>query len=132
MGADDRQLEALADELAAEAHELVGGEGTTVQLAYDCRYVGQSHELTVTSPRSFAAEHARRNGYARDGAPVEVVAVRARATATAPMTIDALPAPARRPVHGPDVVVEEDCTVWVPDGWTATPRELGAYLLEPV
>jgi N-methylhydantoinase A/oxoprolinase/acetone carboxylase beta subunit len=80
--------------------------------------------------RAFPAEHERRNGHARPGAPVEVVAVRARASATAPLSIDALPAPARTKVRGPAVVAEPDCTVWVPDGWVAAPRELGAWALE--
>jgi N-methylhydantoinase A len=129
--ADDERLETLATALVDEARALVGGAVTNVELAYDCRYVGQSHELTVASPHAFPAEHVRRNGYARDGAPVEVVAVRARATAPAPMSVEGLPAPSRQPVRGPVVVVEDDCTIWVPDGWTATPRELGAYVLEP-
>ena len=36
---------------------------------YDCRYVGQSHELTVGSVDVFPVEHEARNGYRRDGAP---------------------------------------------------------------
>jgi N-methylhydantoinase A/oxoprolinase/acetone carboxylase beta subunit len=125
-GADEHLL---ANELANEARRLVGSDAN-VELAYDCRYVGQSHELTVASVREFPAEHERRNGHARPGAPVEVVAVRARASAAAPRSIDALPAPARTKVRGPAVVAEPDCTVWVPHGWVAAPRELGAWALE--
>jgi N-methylhydantoinase A len=101
-----------------------------VELAYDCRYVGQSHELTVPSPSEFEAEHERRNGHARPGAPIEVVAVRARAVASAPLAVTDLPAVTRAKVRGPNVVAEPDCTVWVPDGWVAVPRELGAWVLE--
>ena len=49
----------------------------TIETAVDCRYVGQSHEITVADADDFPAEHERRNGHARPGAPVEVVAVRA-------------------------------------------------------
>ena len=36
-----------------------------VTTALDCRYRGQSHELTVASVAAFHDEHGRRNGYAR-------------------------------------------------------------------
>ena len=105
------------------------GADAVVETAVDCRYVGQSHEITVrvtrtTSPR----EHERRNGHARPGAPVEVVAVRARATAAAPLDVADLPAVERAVVRGPAVVAEPDCTVWIPDGWVAEPRALGAWV----
>ena len=32
-------------------------------------------------------------------------------------------------VVGPDVVIEPDCTVWVPDGWVAEPAALGAWVM---
>jgi N-methylhydantoinase A/oxoprolinase/acetone carboxylase beta subunit len=113
---------------AARALELVG-EGANVETALDCRYVGQSHELTVASAGDFPAEHERVNGHARPGAPIEVVAVRARATAPAALDVGALPAADRRRVRGPATVAEADCTVWVPDGWVAQPRELGAWVV---
>jgi hypothetical protein len=40
-----------------------------------------------------------------------------------------LPAVERRPVRGPEVVAEPDCTVWIPDGWRADPGPLGAWVL---
>lgn len=123
-GLDDAHI-ALAIVASAE----VGG-GATVDVGLDCRYEGQSHELTVATLEEFAAEHERRNGYARPGAPVEVVALRARATAAAPLSITDLPAPARRPIAGPAVVAEPDCTVWVPEGWRAeVDGEVGAWIL---
>ncbi len=97
--------------------------------AVDCRYVGQSHELTVASPDDFPAEHERRNGHVRPGAPVEVVAVRARASVAAPLRITDLPDVDRAPVVGPAVVAEPDCTTWIPAGWRAEPRELGAWVV---
>jgi N-methylhydantoinase A/oxoprolinase/acetone carboxylase beta subunit len=119
--------EALAA-VATEARTLVGNDAV-VETAVDCRYVGQSHELTVSSPDAFPAEHERRNGHARPGAPVEVVAVRARAVADAPLAIENLPAVERAVVRGPQVVAEADCTVWVPDGWIAEPGALGAWII---
>ena len=89
----------------------------------------------ATSSRSptvddFPAEHERRNGYARPGAPVEVVALRGDGSAARA----AVARPTSRPSHGravggPAVVAEADCTVWVPDGWRADarpPRRVGA------
>ena len=114
--------------LAITASAAVGG-GATVDLGLDCRYEGQSHELTVANLEDFEDEHRRRNGYARPGAPIEVVALRARATALAPLDITDLPAPAREAVVGPAVVAEPDCTVWVPDGWRADVGEVGAWIL---
>jgi N-methylhydantoinase A/oxoprolinase/acetone carboxylase beta subunit len=124
--------DALSKALAAverEARSLVGA-GAAVETAVDCRYVGQSHELTVPTPDDFPAEHERRNGHVRPGAPVEVIAVRARASIAAPLRIGDLPDVERRRVVGPAVVAEPDCTVWIPEGWHAEPRELGAWIVQ--
>jgi len=42
-----------------------------------------------------------------------------------------LPPPSveRRPTAGPAVVVEPDCTVWIPDGWTADVAADGSWVL---
>jgi len=58
-----------------------------------------------------------------------VIAVRARATIASPVDPARLPVTARRPHSGPVVVVEPDCTIWVPDGWRAEVGEAGAYVL---
>ncbi len=79
--------------LAAEARPLVAGADVTVETAVDCRYRGQSHELTVPDVASFHEAHERQNGYARPDHPVEVVALRATVTGSAPVEFDALPAP---------------------------------------
>ena len=102
-----------------------------VDLALDCRYAGQSHELTVTSVAAFEGEHRRRNGFARPGAPVEVTALRAAARLPAPVAIDELPPvdPERRPATGAAVLAEPDCTVWVPEGWSAEVGGGGAWIL---
>lgn len=128
--------EALAA-LGAEAARLVGGDGVpggdvTVTTALDCRYRGQSHELTVPTVAAFHDEHHRRNGYARPGDPVEVVAIRAGAARPPAVDPAALPAPERRvahPVAGPAVLAEPDCTIWVAEGWVARPGAAGALVL---
>jgi N-methylhydantoinase A/oxoprolinase/acetone carboxylase beta subunit len=105
-------------------HEIVRLDAT-----FDCRYAGQSHELNVRHPRRFHREHRLRNGYARPDHPVEVVAVRARAWVDSPVSVGALPAPERRGAHGPAVIAEQDCTIWVPEGWTAEPGAAGSLVL---
>jgi N-methylhydantoinase A/oxoprolinase/acetone carboxylase beta subunit len=125
------------DKLADEARANVGldvdvSSNVDVATALDCRYAGQSHELTVPTVDGFPAEHRRRNGYMRPGAPIEVVALRARAWRPAPLSYDDLgPAEERKPAKGPTVLAEPDCTVWVPDGWTAEPGGGGAWILQP-
>jgi N-methylhydantoinase A/oxoprolinase/acetone carboxylase beta subunit len=127
--------EALAT-LGTEAARLVGpgdggGAATTVETAMDCRYGGQSHELTVPSVREFHDEHRRRNGYARPDEPVEVVALRAVATRPPTVAADHLPTATRLEgeVRGPAVIAEQDCTIWVARGWTAEAGAAGALLM---
>ncbi len=103
--------------------------GSTVDTAVDCRYRGQSHELTVPTVDDFHAEHERRNGYSRPDEPVEVVALRASARVASVVDIDRLPAPDRAGVQGPVVVSESDCTIWVPEGWRGEPGRGGAMVL---
>jgi N-methylhydantoinase A/oxoprolinase/acetone carboxylase beta subunit len=131
---DHSGLDAAIDRVADEAAALVGGtdagaDDVEVERLVDCRYAGQSHELTVASPEAFPAEHERRNGFARPGALVEVVALRVRARLPAPLLPDELPEVSRRAVRGPEVVAEPDCTVWVPEGWRAEPGPLGSWVV---
>jgi N-methylhydantoinase A len=130
---DHGGVDAALDRVADEAVALVGGGDVDTDLEVerllDCRYAGQSHELTVTSVDAFPAEHERRNGFARPDAPVEIVALRVRARRAAPLSPAELPRVDRPTVRGPEVVAEPDCTVWVPDGWRAEPGPLGAWLL---
>ena len=124
-------LARLGQEAAALVGPVGGAAGTTVETAVDCRYRGQSHELTVASIDEFHDEHRRRNGYARPDEPVEVVAL--RAVATRPPTVSAadLPTATRLAdeVRGPAVIAEPDCTIWVADGWTAQAGADGALLM---
>ena len=127
--------EALAN-LGTEAAALVGpaddeAGAPKVETAVDCRYRGQSHELTVTALDEFHGEHRRRNGYARPDEPVEVVALRAVATRSPAVAADDLPAGAglESDVRGPVVIAEPDCTIWVADGWTARAGAGGALVM---
>ena len=129
---DPRSHDGLGHALTdlAQRAGAVHGEDATVETAVDCRYAGQSHELTVRSVDDFAAEHERRNGYARPGAPVEVVALRATARSRPPVDVDDLPpVDQRAPAVGPAVLAEADCTVWVPEGWHAEVGGGGAWIL---
>jgi N-methylhydantoinase A/oxoprolinase/acetone carboxylase beta subunit len=129
--ADHTGLEGARADLAREVAALEGLEAgaAEVETFVDCRYRGQSHELTVDAAADFPAEHARRNGYARDGLPIEVVALRARARGEAPLDPSELPAWPRSRVVGPAVATEPDCTVWVPDGWVAEPDAAGTWVI---
>jgi 5-oxoprolinase (ATP-hydrolysing) len=101
-----------------------------VEVGVDCRYAGQSWELTVPTVAAFGDEHERRNGYRRDGTAIEVVAVRATARVPSGVDLDSLPPVARTgPVAGPKVIAEEDCTIWVADGWTADVHDSGSWVL---
>jgi N-methylhydantoinase A/oxoprolinase/acetone carboxylase beta subunit len=126
-GADLDGLDAAVAALAAEAAAAV--PGSTVTTALECRYVGQSHELRVDRLEDVASVHTRRNGYARPGTPVEVVAIRATARAASPVALDALARVARVAAVGPTVIAEPDCTIWVPTGWVADPHPSGAFVL---
>jgi N-methylhydantoinase A/oxoprolinase/acetone carboxylase beta subunit len=119
----------VLDELGRQAAEVLGEPAESLELALDCRYAGQSHELTVASVDAFHDEHERRNGYARADHPVEVIALRAAARGRAPVTVTGLPDPGRVTGAGPLVISEPDCTIWLPDGWSAEAGAAGALVL---
>jgi N-methylhydantoinase A/oxoprolinase/acetone carboxylase beta subunit len=143
---DHRDLGPALAALADRARALVAGSGESgsqgsppgatdidVTTSLDCRYRGQSHELTVPGVAAFHDEHRRRNGYARPDDPVEVVALRATAVRPPAVAADDLPPPTGAvpaPVTGPAVVAQPDCTVWVAEGWVARPGVAGALVLE--
>jgi N-methylhydantoinase A/oxoprolinase/acetone carboxylase beta subunit len=111
----------------AAAAGLVGEPDVEVRL--DCRYAGQSHEVSVGTVAEFHREHERRNGYARPDHPVEVIALRATARLPSPVAPASLPVVERRSAVGPAVIAEQDCTIWVPGGWRADPGAAGALVL---
>jgi N-methylhydantoinase A/oxoprolinase/acetone carboxylase beta subunit len=134
-------MEPALAQLAEEAVAAVGaavavGEpaprltAAVVTTALDCRYAGQGHELTVASLAEFDEVHERVNGYRRPGTPVEVVALRATARVASPVQLaDLPPGPGRQDLLGPVAVGEADCSVWVPDGWTASVHPSGSWVI---
>lgn len=128
---DRRGLDEARSALADEAVALLGPSSAPVEVhtGVDCRYAGQSHELQVDDPDRFHDEHRRRNGYANRDAPVEVVALRATARREAPLSVTDLPPVDRQGGEGPIVIAEPDCTVWVPEGWSARSGPLGALII---
>ena len=121
-------LDASLAELAREARSLVG-TGAASTTSVDCRYQGQSHELTVDSVADFHDAHRQRNGFARPDAPIEVIALRATATLPPALDLTDLPAPSRSTATGPVALAEPDCTIWLPAGWRAEPGQAGALVL---
>ncbi|MBO0886133.1 MAG: hydantoinase/oxoprolinase family protein, partial [Acidimicrobiales bacterium] len=120
----------LADEARAQLSSMAGTWGeVVVASSLDCRYAGQSHELVVAEPSDFEEEHRRRNGFARPEARVEVVALRARASAAPPLDPSLLPPPPRRRAEGPFVLAEADTTVWVPPGFVAEVGGGGSWVI---
>jgi N-methylhydantoinase A len=84
----------LADEAEAGVVAMAGPGDTTVALAADIRYRGQSFELTVAMgpgdgpaelARLFHAAHEKNFGHAEEGAAVQVVSLRASASRPAPV-----------------------------------------------
>jgi N-methylhydantoinase A len=95
---EELTAEALAGDVAELAAAATAGlDGAEVRPAFDVRYAGQSHELTVAGDErpdldalraAFEAEHEGRYGHHDPEAGIEVVTVRVAA---------ALPAPELRP-----------------------------------
>jgi N-methylhydantoinase A/oxoprolinase/acetone carboxylase beta subunit len=123
-------LEAARAELGVRARSFVEGMvGGDVEVTgeLDVRYRGQGHELRVGDLAEFPHVHRERNGFTLDDVEVEVVALRARATVTRPVSLPA--APERPSVRGPAVIDDPDCTIWVPPGWRAEPGVEGATVI---
>jgi N-methylhydantoinase A len=142
-----------ADELAAEARDRLGDADPRLATHYDCRYAGQSFELTVEDPADFPAAHEERYGFRPEDGEVEVVTVRVTAR-SAPPRIDLGaeatddPARSRRPtvlgdtevlrgelapgtrVEGPALCALPEATLAVPAGWSGTVDDQGTVVLD--
>ncbi|HEX9682999.1 MAG TPA: hydantoinase/oxoprolinase family protein [Acidimicrobiales bacterium] len=137
--ADHHGALAAAAALGEQASDMLRGAGNGVEVEVevetfvDCRYAGQSHEITVVLPSDFGAEHERRNGYRRDDSPVEVVAIRALARLRPRLDVVDLEVPEHRAgfeaVVGPATVADPECTVVVPAGWRADRGPAGCLVL---
>ena len=90
----DDALAAARDELADGARATLGASGDVrLDVAYDVRYRGQAHELTVRDlaqpgvaqlRATFEDLHEERYGYRDADAPIEVVTIRATASVAGP------------------------------------------------
>ncbi|MGZ4268910.1 MAG: hydantoinase/oxoprolinase family protein [Solirubrobacteraceae bacterium] len=118
LGGDhDAALEALRAEVRAGL-----GEDAALETAYDVRYRGQSHELTVRTENPaelrerFEAQHEERYGHRERDGVVEVVTARVTGRVTG-AEIDLAGGGAEPPVA-------------VPDGWSARTDATGTLILE--
>ncbi len=139
--------DALTDAALAQAREALLGEGRAIlrdagalpHVAYDVRYRGQSHELTVDGPElhttadvraAFEALHEQRYGWREPAGEVELVTL--RVAAVAPGEAVDLAGPAQEPlrVTGPAVLHMAETTVAVPAGWSGETDDSGTLVLE--
>jgi N-methylhydantoinase A/oxoprolinase/acetone carboxylase beta subunit len=133
-GLDDA-LAALGEEAIDALVADAGGDRGDVEvvLSLDARYQGQSHELRVSAVDEFPEAHRRQNGYDRPGHPVGVIALRASARRSSSLDPTRLRGGRKRPaMDGPAVVVEDDTTIWVPEGWHGDPGPAGTLVLKQV
>ena len=119
---DHRGLDEALEALGVQAADLVAA-AADVETFVDCRYVGQSHELTVRRPADFHDAHRARNGFARPEAEIEVIALRASARLASAVRMEDLPVPERSGGQGPVSIAENDCTIWLPERWRAEPGD---------
>ena len=132
---------AVGREAAASYRQMFGSGHRTLSFTADVRYRGQAHELEVAFgdveliAESFEEAHRERFGFNRPGEPMEVVNLRAAASAPAPLTWERIPRPPTRGVPvadngvwqrqtlpagfeitGAGVIVEENSAVLVEEG----------------
>ena len=122
-----------AGELAGEARSRIGDDDAAVEVVYDCRFRGQSFELTVSDPSAFPRAHEERYGFSEDDGEVEVVTVRATARVAGPRVElagdeDAELSPGTR-VEGPRVFALPESTLVVPEGWGGEVDDDGTVVL---
>jgi N-methylhydantoinase A len=128
LGHDDAGVEQLRDEVRA----TLGGE-PEIELAWDLRYHGQSHELTVRGEgedlhERFEALHEERYGHRDPDGEVELVTV--RVTGRLPAQPLRFGGQAGERVEGPAVVRLPEATLVVPDGWDGATDDTGTLILE--
>jgi N-methylhydantoinase A len=122
-------VDALRDEVRA----TLGGE-PEVEVAWDLRYHGQSHELTVRGGERgdlrerFEALHEERYGHRDPDGDVELVTV--RVTGRLPAAPLRFAQEAGERVAGPAVVRLPEATLVVPEGWSGAADDTGTLILE--
>jgi N-methylhydantoinase A len=126
---EEPDVEGLADEVRA----TLGGE-PELEAAWDLRYRGQSHELTVRGAERadlrerFEALHEERYGHRDPDGEVELVTV--RVTGRLPAAPVRFGAPGGEHVAGPAIVRLPEATLVVPEGWSGATDDTGTLILE--
>ena len=144
---------AAVDQLARDARDQLGEPNAEVDVVYECRYHGQSFELTVDDPGAFEAAHEERYGFREEDGDVEVVTVRVTARLAAPevdLAAERTGEPERderatslgerttilrgelapgTAVEGPAVCALPEATLAVPAGWAGEVDERGTVVL---
>ncbi len=124
VAAGSELADAAAPLVMRAREEVPGGR---IEIAADCRYVGQSHSLTVpfdpSAPEEMLAEafhraHERASGRAMRDRQVEAVSLRVAAVTDGPPVAIGVGA-AERTVTGPAAISMAGSTCWVAEGWTA-------------
>ena len=110
-----------------------------LEVRADCRYVGQSHALTVawnpddasdTLVQTFHDAHAHASGGAMPTRAVEVVSVRVAVVTDGPDLAWHPDPVADGAVTGPLAIPMAGSTCWVAEGWTAQRHEDGTIVME--
>jgi N-methylhydantoinase A/oxoprolinase/acetone carboxylase beta subunit len=131
LGDGDR--EAGVDALRDEVRATLGGE-PELEVAWDLRYHGQSHELTVRGAERadlrerFEDLHEERYGHRDPDGEVELVTV--RVTGRLPAAPLQFAQQAGERVAGPTVVRLPEATLVVPEGWRGATDDTGTLILE--
>jgi N-methylhydantoinase A len=118
------------DHVRSEVRRLGEVEDLPPHGEAELRYVGQSHELTVSLGPALADRfhraHEERYGYADAHRELELVAVRTAETRRGPKVT--LPVGRQRRVSGPSVLELDGATCWLPPGWVGV-RDGGSWRL---
>jgi N-methylhydantoinase A len=146
--------EADVGALAAEARDRLCDDDAEIEEHYDCRYRGQSFELTVGRPEDFPAAHEERYGFRQEDGEVEVVTVRVTARTPGPqleLSAEGTAEPERSQrrtmlgertevlrgelapgtrIEGPAVCALPEATLAVPEGWRGEIDDQGTVLLD--
>jgi N-methylhydantoinase A len=141
-------------EQANAARERLGEPDAAIETHYDCRFRGQSFELTVDDPERFPAAHSERYGFVPEDGEVEVVTVRVRASVPGPeveLSAEGGDEPGRSTrrtvlgdetgvlrgelppgtrIEGPAVCELPEATLAVPAGWSGTVDGQGTVVLD--
>lgn len=113
--------------------------GASLEIGADCRYVGQSHSITVpwdpSQPetqlaRAFHEAHRQVSGGDLPGRAVEAVSIRVAAVLPGPQILDDHAPEAGPALEGPRRIPMDGSTCWVAHGWCARTAADGTIRME--